>query len=92
MNNEIMVTIPLDDYTSLVEERKEYWLLIDAIFSRCKLDYRKTNLVFSYVEDVMQTLLPSNYENKLKQLKEEYEEQRRTELAETICCECEVDE
>ena len=76
MNNDIMISIPLDDYTSLVEDRKELYLLVDAIFKNSTLHYRGDKLTISDddLEIILNIFEPMMYAKRVENLKKESEE------------------
>ena len=73
--SELLVTIPVAEYTALVTEATKAKIIEDGIMSGAKLSYSGDKLVFDddVVSTIMRSVLPATYEGiylTLKGLKE----------------------
>lgn len=68
------VVIPLEEFERLVEDRKELFMLLDAIFTNCIINSECTYLMFNNIEQIMQIIEPKRYQDVLNKLKKERNE------------------
>lgn len=61
MIEEKEIVVSLVEYEHLVEERKELYMIMDAIFDNCELSENGKCLKFYNIEQIMQIMQPRRY-------------------------------
>ena len=73
---EMMITIPVDDYRLCLEDRAQLDLLLQVILGHASLSYTKDKLRFDddMIANVLRVVCPNGYTEKLKALQAEVKE------------------
>lgn len=71
--SELLVTIPVADYTAMVAEVEKAKIIEDGIINSAKLSYSRDRLIFDdeVISAIMQSVIPIKYDRKLAELKGE---------------------
>ena len=71
--SELLVTIPVADYTARVAEAEKARIVEDGIINSAKLSFSRDRLIFDdeVISAIMQSVIPIKYDRKLAELKGE---------------------